>query len=176
MKSPGSVRLRTAKKKGKIMLKTLAEAIGISGNEDDVRELILSAIEDHVDEWRVDTMGNILALKKGTRKNQDIVPIDKMRLDIGVTSKDTARDAAPLGTYVAFDSRYTELSETTVRCKAFDDRAGCAELIALCQGEQLPFDLYAAFTVQEEIGLRGASVLGQAIQPDFAIILETTAC
>lgn len=109
-------------------------------------------------------------------RNQDIVPLAQMRIDIGTSSKDAAKEAAPIGTPVAFDSRYVELGADVVRGKAFDDRAGCAELVELCQGDPLPFDLYAAFTVQEEIGLRGATVLTAAIQPDFAFILEATAC
>lgn len=223
------------------LLKSLSEAIGVSGAEDEVRKLILDAIKPHVDDVRVDTMGNIIALKKGTGQqplkglvaahmdevgfmvtghdgsgfliveavggiddkilpslrvlvgkdrlpgvfmwkpihknhNQDIVPLSNMRIDIGATSKDAASSAAPLGTRVAFASQFTQLSRTVVRGKAFDDRAGCAELIELCQGEPLPFDLYAAFTVQEEVGLRGAKVLVSSIQPDFALVLETTAC
>lgn len=75
---------------------------------------------------------------------------------------------------MAFDSRLVELGPT-VRGKALDDRAGCASLIALIQGEPFPFDLHVAFTVQEEIGLRGR-VAAQAIGPDVAFVLETTAC
>lgn len=223
------------------LLKQLAEAVGVSGAEDEVRGLIVDAIEGHVDEWSVDTMGNIIALKKGTGelplrgivvahmdevgfmvvghdssgllsvdsiggidakilpamrvvvgedklpgvfvwkpvhfgRDNSIVSIQQMKIDIGVSSKDAAKNAAPIGTRVAFDSAYIELSDTVVRCKAFDDRAGCAELITLCQGDPFPFDLYAVFSVQEEVGLRGASVLTGAVQPDFAIILEATAC
>jgi len=108
--------------------------------------------------------------------SQDIVPLDKMQIDIGASSKDAAAGAAPIGTRVAFDSRYIELSDTVVRGKAFDDRAGCSELVDLCQGDPLPFDMYAAFTVQEEVGLRGAKVVAASTNPDFAIILEATAC
>lgn len=63
-----------------------------------------------------------------------------------------------------------------MRGKAFDDRAGCASLIALVQGDPFPFDLHVAFTVQEEVGLRGAGVAANAIRPDVAFVLETTAC
>lgn len=223
------------------MLKTLSEAIGISGGEEAVRNLIIEAIQPHVDEWHIDMLGNLIALKKGTGQSQlkcliaahmdevgfmvtghdsngmliveavggidskilptlrvlvgnkklqgffvwkpvhlsssqEVVSLSNLRIDIGTTSKESAASAAPLGTYVAFDSRYIELSAEVVRGKALDDRAGCAELIELLQGDPFPFDLYAAFTVQEEIGLRGATVATQKIQPDVAIVLETTAC
>lgn len=108
--------------------------------------------------------------------SQDIVPLSNMRIDIGATSKDSAKSAAPLGTPIGFDSKYIELSDTVVRGKAFDDRAGCSELIDIVQGDPLPFDVYACFTVQEEVGLRGAQVLVDRIRPDFAVILEVTAC
>lgn len=223
------------------LLKNLAEAVGVSGVEDEIRKLIVDVVEPHVDEWRVDTLGNLITLKKGTGqlplkgmvvahmdevgfmvvghdssglisveavggidakilpamrvvvgeskipgffvwkpvhfgRDENIVSIHNMKIDIGVGSRDAAKGAAPIGTRVAFDSKYIELSQTTVRCKAFDDRAGCTELVTLLQGDPLPFDLYGVFSVQEEVGLRGASVLTTAIEPDFAVILEATAC
>jgi len=80
-----------------------------------------------------------------------------------------------VGARIAFDSPFEDLGPT-VRGKAFDDRAGCASLIRLVQGDPYPFDLHVAFTVQEEVGLRGAKVAAQRIQPDVAFVLETTAC
>jgi endoglucanase len=62
----------------------------------------------------------------------------------------------------------------TVSGKAFDDRAGCAVLVELLRGERFRFDLHAAFTVQEEVGLRGAGVAAYAIEPDCAFALEGT--
>lgn len=44
------------------------------------------------------------------------------------------------------------------------------------QGDPFPFDVLVAFTVQEEMGLRGAKVAAQYFQPDVAFVLETTAC
>jgi endoglucanase len=61
-----------------------------------------------------------------------------------------------------------------VQGKAFDDRAGCAVLAELLSGSY-PMDLSAAFTVQEEVGLRGARVAAYAEEPRWAIVLECTA-
>jgi tetrahedral aminopeptidase len=108
-------------------------------------------------------------------KSQDTVPIDRLRIDIGVGSKSAAQKAASPGDLVTFDSKMVELGPA-LRGKAFDDRAGCASLIRLVQGDPYPFDLHAAFTVQEEVGLRGAKVAAQRIAPDAAFVLETTAC
>ena len=96
-------------------------------------------------------------------------------MDIGAKSKDEARKLAPLGTYVTFATQFHELGPT-VSGKAFDDRAGCAVLVELLRGERFRFDLHAAFTVQEEVGLRGARVAAYALEPDLAIVLEGTIC
>jgi endoglucanase len=61
--------------------------------------------------------------------------------------------------------------------KALDDRAGCAVMIRVLEalrGEQLDVTLVAAFTVQEEVGLRGAGTAAWTIDPDIAIALEGT--
>ena len=58
--------------------------------------------------------------------------------------------------------------------KAFDDRAGCALIIDLLKGDRFPFDLYGSFTVQEEVGLRGAHVAAAVIKPDVAFVLDCT--
>lgn len=108
--------------------------------------------------------------------SQEVQSLSSLRVDIGVSTKDAASAAAPLGTPVAFASRFDRLSPTVIRGKAFDDRAGCAEIIEHLQGPPLPFDLYAAFTVQEEVGLRGARILLNQIPADLALILEATAC
>jgi putative aminopeptidase FrvX len=47
-------------------------------------------------------------------------------------------------------------------------------LVELLQGDRFDFDLHAAFTVQEEVGLRGARVAAFAIDPDCAVALEGT--
>ena len=44
------------------------------------------------------------------------------------------------------------------------------------RGARFPFDLYGVFTVQEEIGLRGARVAASAVEPDCAFVLEGTVC
>jgi len=49
-----------------MILKELAEAFGVSGNEGDVRAVVLDAVREHVDEVEVDTLGNVLAFKRGT--------------------------------------------------------------------------------------------------------------
>jgi endoglucanase len=102
-----------------------------------------------------------------------VVQIDKMRIDIGATSKDGAKSKAELGTRAGFDTQFVNLG-ATARGKAFDDRVGCAVLVKLLRGEPFAFDLYALFSVQEEVGLRGARVAAHAVNPDAAFVLEGT--
>ena len=51
-----------------MMLKELSEAVGVSGDEGDVRAVVLGALQGHVDEVKVDAMGNVLAFKRGTAR------------------------------------------------------------------------------------------------------------
>lgn len=223
------------------LLQQLTEASGVAGDEKEVRLLIRDLIEAHVDEWQVDTMGNLLAVKRGsgesemrvlvdahmdevglivteidsdgtlkflpvggisprtllgkvvkvgrkgltgvigarpihllkTSQRDSIVKTESMRIDIGAKKKDDAAKKVKVGDRATFTTRYEENGATAMG-KAFDDRAGCAVLIELLQGEPYPFDLHAAFTVQEEVGLRGAAVAAYATKPDVALVLECT--
>lgn len=100
-------------------------------------------------------------------------PVASLIVDIGASNKDEAERAAPLGTPITFTTRFRDLGHA-VTGKAFDDRAGCAVLAALLQGKRLPYDLYGVFTVQEEVGLRGARVAAYAVAPDVGFALEGT--
>ncbi|MBK9054875.1 MAG: M20/M25/M40 family metallo-hydrolase [Chloroflexi bacterium] len=78
-----------------------------------------------------------------------------------------------IGDRAAFVTQYEEWGTTAIG-KAFDNRAACAALVELLRGEPFPFDLYAVFTVQEEVGLRGARVVSHGVKPDMALVLEST--
>jgi putative aminopeptidase FrvX len=222
------------------LLRQLTEARGVSGYEFEIRRLIRDLIADHVDEWRVDPMGNLLAKKKGAQDGGMRVMIDAhmdevglmvtgvdrdgtckfvgvgmtervlpgtvvqvgrkkltgviglrpihllkrneignlarmaaLRIDIGAKSKEQASNKVRVGDIASFVTNYEEFEKTAIG-KAFDNRAGCAVLIELLRRDRYPFDLLAAFTVQEEVGLRGAKVAAFALKPDAALILECT--
>ncbi|NLN07375.1 MAG: M42 family metallopeptidase [Firmicutes bacterium] len=99
--------------------------------------------------------------------------IDKLYIDIGVCSKEEAEKLVRIGDYVAFCQQTRELGTNCLLGKAFDDRAGCAVLAELCK-EDYDLELTAVFTVQEEIGLRGATVAAYNVYPDVGIVLEGT--
>jgi tetrahedral aminopeptidase len=109
-------------------------------------------------------------------KNQErnVKKLSDLRIDIGATSKNSAEGKVKRGERATFDSYYAEMGATMVRGKAFDDRVGCSLLIDVLQAGSYPVDVLAAFTVQEEIGLRGATVAAQRLDPDMAIVLEGT--
>ncbi len=107
--------------------------------------------------------------------------IDSMYIDIGATD-DKANGKVSPGDFATFATKFGHLGGQSrhrndrglVKGKAFDNRAGCAVLLELLKGEYA-VDLIAVFTVQEEIGLRGARVAAYAANPDLAFILEGTA-
>jgi len=107
-------------------------------------------------------------------REQNVVKMKQLRIDIGATSKDAALNHVKPGDRIAFDSEYRELSDTVVRGKAFDDRVGCSLLVDVLAGGPYAVDVLAAFTVQEEIGLRGATVSAQRLNADVALVLEGT--
>ena len=98
---------------------------------------------------------------------------DSLYIDIGAADKAEAEKTVALGDHAYFVSEFTELGETKVKCKAIDDRAGCAMMIEMLH-EELEYDTYFVFNVQEEIGLRGSTASAFAVAPDYAIVLEAT--
>ncbi len=103
-----------------------------------------------------------------------VLQIDDLAIDIGAADEKAANGKVKPGDYGVFATQFQALSDDpawpTVRGKAFDDRAGCAALIGLL-AERYPVDLFGVFTVQEEVGLRGARVAAYRVEPDAAISL-----
>lgn len=76
-------------------------------------------------------------------------------------------------------TRYSELMEMgdCVNCKSIDNRVSVFILIETLKNlkdQKVPYDIFGVFTVQEEVGLRGANVSAMDIQPDFGFGLDTT--
>lgn len=101
------------------------------------------------------------------------VPFDKMTIDIGTESREETQKLVSLGDSVCFQSEFTEFGNGLITGKAIDDRAGCAIMLRLIR-QELEYDTYFTFTVQEEIGLRGSSCAAYTVDPDFAVVLEAT--
>lgn len=98
---------------------------------------------------------------------------EDLYIDIGAADRADAEKYVSLGDCVYFDSEYAEFGDGHIKSKAIDDRAGCAVMIRLMQ-QELKYDTYFVFNVQEEIGLRGSTVSAFSVQPDIAVVLEAT--
>jgi endoglucanase len=223
------------------LLESLCQATSVSGDERDVRRIVLDAIEPLADELEVDPIGNVLAVKKGRGRNRlrvmmaahmdeigfmitaddrkgmlrfdkvggmdarqlvgkavvvgrEQVPgvigakaihlttaserrrsmsIDSLRIDLGPEPEGRVK----VGDRATFAPNFQVLgrgSARSVSSKALDDRVGVASLIEHFRHAPENIDLLAAFTTQEEIGLRGAKVAADNMKPDLAIALDCT--
>jgi len=106
--------------------------------------------------------------------------VDKknMYIDIGATSnKEVSKAGVRIGDPIVPLSEFTTLANPkTYMAKAFDDRIGCALVVSALQSfnkNNHPNTIYGVTTVQEEVGVRGASTSVELVDPDVAIILES---
>jgi len=217
------------------LLEKLCNACAVSGDEGEVRKIVMEEIQPYADEVKVDAMGNVLVTKKGSGKNRPRVMLDAHMDEIGfilvseegdgIYSFDTVggidprnllgkpvlvgkkhlpgvigmkpvhmTDASELkrtpsvdalridigphekakpGDWATFATRFKRVGPS-IMAKAIDDRIGVATLIELVKHAPPNIDLLAAFTVQEEVGLRGAKVAAYAFNPDLAIAIDST--
>lgn len=223
-----------------MLLKKLTSALGVSGNEEEVRNVILDEIKGFVDVIKIDRIGNIIAEKKGSNSSYNIVltahmdevglmvkgiddsglikftsvggidtrilvskvvtigegripgvigakaihmqkseerekalSIDDLYIDVGSKNKEETEKHVSIGDYIAFHSEFIEFGKNKIKAKALDNRVGCHILIEILK-TKLPINITAIFTVQEEIGLRGAEVAANQVQADLVIVLEGT--
>jgi endoglucanase len=225
------------------LLKQICEIPGAPGFEKPVRDLVISLVRPHVDEVRIDNIGNVIALKKGVRNpdgkrvmlaahldeigfivshideqgflrfntlggfdpktltaqrvivhgKKDLIgvmgskPIHVMTaeektklpkttdffIDLGMPKEEVDKYIT-IGDPVTRDRELIEMGDC-VNCKSIDNRVSVFIVIeALKQLKNPAYDVYAAFTVQEEVGIRGANVAAHSINPDFGIALDTT--
>ncbi len=108
-----------------------------------------------------------------TEELKRIPKVEDLRIDLGASSKEEAREKVGLGDRGTFATAFTPLG-STIRGKALDDRVGVATLIELVRNPPPNLDLLAAFPVQEEVGLRGARIAAFSLQPEAAIALDCT--
>jgi endoglucanase len=223
------------------LLERLSNACAVSGDESEVRKIVLEEVRPHADEVKVDALGNVLAIKRGAAPlagepprlkvmldahmdevgfmivqdegdgifrfdtvggfdqrllvgkpvwvGKDHVPgvigakpvhltkpeerktaisLDVLRIDIG-----PGGNKVKVGDRATFATHFTRLGPSLLG-KALDDRLGVASLIELLKNAPTNIDLLAAFTVQEEIGLRGARVAAYSLDPDLAFAIDST--
>jgi len=219
------------------ILEQLCQACSVSGDEGEVRAIVLEQIRSYVDEIKVDALGNILAIRHGKSPNRlrvmlaahmdevgfmitsdgengffrfdlvggidvrqlvgkpvfvsekhkpgvigakpihlttkkernQTIALDSLRIDIGPENENNVK----VGDRATFASPFLQLGPS-ILAKALDDRLGVLNLIELIKYAPENIDLLAAFTVQEEVGLRGAKVAAYALDPQIAIALDCT--
>lgn len=98
---------------------------------------------------------------------------DELFIDIGAKNREDALKYVKIGDYACFTTRFARFGDGLFKGKALDDRAGCAILMELLKN-RYDCELLAVFTVQEEVGCRGAEVAVQRARPDLALVLEGT--
>ena len=217
------------------LLERLCNAVAVSGDEGEVRKIVLEEIRPYADSVRVDAIGNVLA-RRGTGAGNLRVMLDahmdevgfflvfeegdgqygfetvggvdpnyllgrsvlvgkshvpgviggkpvhlmdddeevlqsispeSLRIDLGPGGK------AQVGEWAGFGTQFQRVGQS-IFSKAIDDRIGVATVIELFKHAPAHLEICAAFTVQEEIGLRGAQVAAQHFQPDVAIAIDST--
>ena len=219
------------------LLEKLSNACAISGDEQQVRKIVLEEIKGHADEVKVDALGNVLAVKKAKTseplrvmldahmdeigfmivednkdglfsfesvggidvrvlpgktvlvgkenvpgvigakpihltehgETENKIPIESLRIDVGLNGGGKVK----VGDRAAFATRFRQVGPSLFG-KALDNRLGVATLIELLKHSPENVELLVAFTVQEEIGLRGARVAAYAFNPDLAIAVDST--
>lgn len=100
--------------------------------------------------------------------------LDRMFIDIGAGSRAQAREWVEVGDVATYQRGLAEMG-TRLSSKAMDDRIGCVVVVeTLRRLTSCPHDLYAVFTAQEEVGLRGAKVSAYGIDPTFGLAFDVT--
>ena len=115
--------------------------------------------------------GKPIHLMKGDEREK-AVPVEELSIDIGAGSKEEAEQAVSLGDVAGFVSTFDQ-EGNKIRGRALDDRVGCTILIDLIK-RSLPYNMTFVFCVQEEIGLRGARTAAYSVNPQAAIVVEST--
>jgi len=113
-------------------------------------------------------------LKEEEKKK--VIEADDLFIDVGANSKEDAQKmGVRVGDPVSFDIKFTRVGNDAVVGKAFDDRVGCAALIEVMRKiPSVDCTVYAVGTIQEEVGLRGATIAAFQLYPDVGIAIDVT--
>ena len=125
-------------------------------------------------EQKVTGVIGLKAIHMTTAEERKKVPkLEEYYIDIGVKSREEAEKLVGIGDCGVFVSDVVEFDDGMLKAKAIDDRVGCAVLVKLLE-EDLPMDCTFVFTVQEEVGTRGAFGSAFSVTPEIALVLEGT--
>ena len=103
--------------------------------------------------------------------------IEKIWIDIGAKNKKEAEKLVPIGSTATFHLSVLELGNNLICAPGLDDKVGlfvAMETLRVCSTKKLSVGLYAVSTVQEEVGLRGATTSAYGINPTVGIAIDVT--
>lgn len=132
--------------------------------------------------WIKDNIPGIIGIKPGhlqtPEESRKVKTAKECYIDAGCSTKEEVEQLGiKIGDQVAFQSSYMEMANRDLICtKAVDNRINCAILIELfneLKDVEVAGTIYGVATVQEEIGMRGAVMVGNALEPDYAIVIDT---
>ncbi|MDD5022496.1 MAG: M42 family metallopeptidase [Endomicrobiaceae bacterium] len=112
-------------------------------------------------------------LQTQEEKNK-IVTHDNMFIDIGCANRDEVLAKIDIGDQIIFEPNAGILNGDIYYGKAVDNRAGCYAMIKIMEKIVVNAEVYGVATAQEEVGLKGAKTSSFAVNPDFALIIDTT--
>ncbi len=128
-------------------------------------------------------LGSRLVFENGTT---GVIGLEKLKekkdpelsdyyLDIGAKNADEAKERVKIGDTACFLAPFA-LQNRRVMAKSLDNRAGCAVLIETIKNlpRELPIGVYFVFTVQEELGLRGARPVSYRLKPNYGLAVDVT--
>ena len=102
------------------------------------------------------------------------VGVKELFIDIGLSGEE-AKKRVEAGDWAVLDRSCEELGDGLICAKALDNRAGVFVLAEIVRALKNPFyNVYAVFTVQEEVGLRGAATAAFGVEADVSLCLDTT--
>lgn len=123
---------------------------------------------------RIPGIIGLKAIHLTTADERKKVPmLQEYYIDIGAKSREEAEELTELGDFAVFDDECLEFGNGMLKAKAIDDRVGCAVMLEMLKRD-LPMDCTFVFTVQEEVGTRGAFGAAFSVTPEIALVLETT--
>lgn len=139
-------------------------------------------VDIHTEKGRVKAVFGWPAIHTRDAGKEATPTMKNIFLDVGAKNKaEVEKMGVHVGCVVTYEDTFTVLNNQWYVARALDNRAGgfmIAEVARLLkeEGTKLPFGLYITNSVQEEIGLRGAQMIAERIQPDVAIVTDVTHC
>lgn len=139
----------------------------------DPKTLTAQRVIIHGSEDIIGVMGSKPIHLMSPEERDKSVKISDFFIDTGLTA-DEVKAKVNIGDTITREREFIRMGEC-FNCKSLDNRISVFILIeTLRQLKNIPYDLYAVFTVQEEVGIRGAQTATLRIQPDFGFGLDTT--